>query len=170
VTRWNRTAGIVAGAVMSAGVLATGAFAGDQLGTAPAGEAVSSVTDGQPVPEYLWQGPGKVVPQAGPVDGLPAPMAPQLPADPKRLADSGLPAVPGLTELPGVSQLPGLSELPGLPRLPGLSELPARPDLPGLSDLPARPDLPSLSDLPARPELPSLQDLPAVPSSQLPLG
>jgi hypothetical protein len=186
VTRWTRTAGIVAGAVMSAGALATAAFAGNELGATPADKAVSSVADktcdslapafgragavqapavpacakgrGAKVPEYSWQGPGKVAPQAGPANALPGPQAPELPptVDPEQLGQHQLPALPGLpADQRRAKGLPTGPQMPSARDLQAQRGLPTIPDLPRAGNLPAPSDVSDGRNLPVQPVSPA---------------
>jgi hypothetical protein len=167
VTRWIRTAGIVAGAVASAGVLATAALAG------PAGQAVSSATDeacgnlapalreaksasvaalpacsdagGVQAPEFSWTGPGAI--------------------DPRAAVPSDLPS-----DLPGGTPGTEAQETPDLPRLPFEPDLGRDPSLPELSGPElggAQPQLPGGTGLPTEPNLGGQPELPNVGPSEL---
>jgi hypothetical protein len=177
VTRWIKIAGIVAGAAVSAAVLATGAFAGDEVAT-PADPAVKAATDKAcsslapalrqhrgirtaPAPAVptcadadgvtpSWRGPGTVATQSGPAPLAGQPAAPQLPKLPEEPAVNAQPPLPAKPDpqLPAQPHLGGEPQLPAQPNLSGLRRLPATPDLPGKPDLPAQPDVAVLPQLP----------------------
>lgn len=189
MTRWIRTAGIVAGSVVGAGMLATAALAGNGVST-PADQAVSSATEkacgnlapalgeakaapapalpvcagagGVKAPDFSWEGPGAIGPRAGVPSGLPSDLPSDVPG-PETMAQDP----PDFPKLPFE---PDLGPKPSLPQLPSPSDLGgAQPELPapGLPqpDLGARPELPGVSgsQLPTKPDVPSGRDLPAQP-------
>jgi hypothetical protein len=181
VTRWIRTAGIAAGAVVSAGVLATAAFAGDGVAT-PADPTLSAATD---------EACGSLRPalKGAMKEARAVPAAPALPV----CADAGgVKATEFSWQGPGTltttqsrpadtvrDRTPDLPRLPFEPKADDLPQLPATPIEPNvapnpqLPQLPGSPQLPGAGQLPTTPDVPSERDLPAlggVDPAKLPVG